>query len=276
MNAENEYRPEDLKGEAGALWLDDVGAFDGVRVAFTTNETLSRGAAAGFAGDARDADGGIDEEFVARLCATVGFPYGRLATCRQVHGTRICRVEAAERRVYEKCDGLATDFPDAPVAVFAADCVPVVIYAPRPGAFALVHAGWRGTIAKIVAGAVRLLQACWDAAPAELNLFLGPAVGPCCYEVGADVVGAAEGAFGAKAGQVLLNKNGSRRLDLHRANELAAQEAGVRAENIYRVATCTSCAADLFPSRRREGDAAGRMMAVAAVAGPMTSNLGRG
>jgi YfiH family protein len=268
VNAENEFAPEELVGEAGALWLDKVGAFDGVRAAFATRETLREGAAAGFKGEAVDAEGRINEEFVARLCATLGFSYGRLATCRQVHETEICRVEVAERRWCGECDGLATDVVDAPLAVFTADCVPIVMWAARVGALAVLHAGWRGTLAKIAAIGVARLEDAWGALAEEVAVFLGPAVGPCCYDVGEDVTRAAEVAFGKRAGQVIIAEGGTRRLDLHRANELAAQEAGALPENIYRVATCTSCEDALFESRRRDGDAAGRLMAVAAITAP--------
>jgi len=264
--AENEFTPEELRGEADALWLARVPAFQGVLAAFTTRDTLGRGAAASFRGGVPDAEGRIPEEFIARVCATVGFPYGRLATCRQVHGVTVCRVDVAERRWFDRCDGLATDLPDAPLAVFTADCVPVVLWAPAARALALLHAGWRGTLAKIVAAGVATLRDAWGAAPAEVSVFLGPAVGPCCYVVGDDVAREAEAAFGRRAAQVLPERDGARRLDLHRANELVAQEAGVPATNIYRVRACTSCDAALFASRRRDGERAGRMVALASVA----------
>lgn len=265
MKAENEFAPQELAGEAGALWLGKVGAFDGVKAAFATRETLREGAAAGFDGKPLDEGGRVNEEFVARLCATLGFPYGRLATCRQVHGAEICRVAVAERRWCGECDGLATDVENAPLAVFTADCVPIVMWAARAGALAVLHAGWRGTLAKIAGAGVSRLEDLWAARAGEIALFLGPAVGPCCYDVGDDVARAAEAAFGKRAGQVLKEEGGKRRLDLHRANELAAQEAGVLSENIYRVATCTSCDEGLFESRRRDGGAAGRLMAIAAL-----------
>lgn len=265
MNAENDYSPQDLAGSAGALWLDNVTAFDGVKAAFATKETLKEGPAAQFDGKPLDAEGRINEEFVARLCATLTFPYGRLATCRQVHGTEICRVTVAERRWYGECDGLATDVVNAPLAVFTADCVPVILWAAQPGALAVLHAGWRGTLAKIVAAGVSRLEDLWAARAEEVAVFLGPAVGPCCYYVGDDVAKAAEAAFGRRVGQVLIEEGGKRRLDLHRAAELAAQEAGVLPENVYRVASCTSCERELFASRRRDGDAAGRLMAIAAI-----------
>ncbi|UCH79151.1 MAG: laccase domain-containing protein, partial [Candidatus Coatesbacteria bacterium] len=90
-------------------------------------------------------------------------------------------------------------------------------------------------------------------------------VGPCCSDAGAPVVSAAEEAFGRRLGQVLTETGGTRRLDLAQANELVGQEAGLLPDNIYRLATCTACEAELFASWRREGEAAGRQMAVAAV-----------
>jgi hypothetical protein len=265
VNQENIYEPERLAGPAGALWLDRVGAFEGVRAAFTTVETLNHPPVAGFPGPVRDPDGSIDEEYVARLAATVGFAYGRLATCRQVHGTDVRRVAEAERRWYDACDGLVTETPGAPLAVFTADCVPIVMWAPVAGTLAVLHAGWRGTLEKIVAAGVSAMAENPAARPQEIMVFLGPAVGPCCYPVGEDVCRAANDAFGRRAGQVLIEDAGRVCLDLYRANDLAAQEAGVLPENVYGVAACTSCRSDLFASYRREGDAAGRMMAVASI-----------
>lgn len=276
MIAENEFAPQELAGEAGALWLDKVPAFDGVKAAFATKETLRYGAAAAFEGKPLDEAGRINEEYVARLCATLAFPYGRLTTCRQVHGTEICRVAAAERRWCGECDGLATDVVDAPLAVFTADCVPIVMWAARPGALAVLHAGWRGTLAGIVGAGVSRLEEFRAARAEEVAVFLGPAVGPCCYDVGDDVVREAEAAFGKRAGQVLTEEGGKRRLDLHRANELVAQEAGVLPENIYRVATCTSCEEGLLESRRRDGDEAGRLMAIAALEAAEAEDRGNG
>ena len=276
MIAENEFAPQELAGEAGALWLDKVPAFDGVKAAFATKETLRYGAAAAFEGKPLDEAGRINEEYVARLCATLAFPYGRLTTCRQVHGTEICRVAAAERRWCGECDGLATDVVDAPLAVFTADCVPIVMWAARPGALAVLHAGWRGTLAGIVGAGVSRLEEFRAARAEEVAVFLGPAIGPCCYDVGDDVVRAAEAAFGKRAGQVLTEEGGKRRLDLHRANELVAQEAGVLPENIYRVATCTSCEEGLLESRRRDGDEAGRLMAIAALEAAEAEDRGNG
>lgn len=243
--------------------LGRLPAFDGIRAAFSTRATERAGALVGFNGTVRDADGRLNDEYVARLAATLGFAFGRLGTCRQVHGATVCGHEVAERRWYERCDGLATDLVAAPVAVFTADCVAILLWAPTAGTLALVHAGWRGTTAKILARAVALMRERWGARPQEISAFLGPAIGPCCYEVGEDVAAATRAALGKRAGQALAPSGGRYRLDLHRANLLIAQEAGLAPINLYRVRGCTSCDADLFPSWRRDGERAGRIAAFA-------------
>jgi hypothetical protein len=262
METQREFKVEELLGPAEALWLDRIPAFEGIAAAFTTTRTLGEGAAASFRRPALTAAGEMDEEYIARLAAAAGFPYGRLATGRQVHGTHIARHAVAERRWFDRCDGLATDLAAAPVAVFTADCVPVLLWAPAVGALAMLHAGWRGTVAKIAAAGVAYLARTWGARAEEIMAFLGPAVGVCCYEVGPEVAAATREAFGARARQLLSRRGAAYHLDLQRANELAAQEAGVLPDNIYRVAACTAHD-DLFPSYRRDGAGAGRSMAVA-------------
>ncbi len=265
MDADNYYSADALAGAAGALWLPSIAAFDGVAAAFTTKKTRHTGAAAAFSGAVLTEEGRVNEEFIARLCATVAFPYGRLATCRQVHGREVRRVTVAERRWLASCDGLATDVEDTPVAVFTADCVPLLLWAPGARAVVLLHAGWRGTVAKIVAEGIAVCENNWRVRPEDIMVFLGPGIGPCCYKVGEEVITATRAAFGKKAPQVLVTREGSVYMDLHRGNELTAQGAGVLPGNIYGVKACTACAAALFESRRREGEAAGRMMAVAVV-----------
>jgi YfiH family protein len=267
VDPSHEFKPDELTGAGAALRLDNVAAFAGVEAAFATKRTLEEGPAAG-AEPALDDRGRLNEDFVARVAATLAFPYGRLGTARQVHGTTVREHDVAERRWYEGADGLATSLSRAPVAVFTADCVPVLLWAPRAGALAMLHAGWRGTLAKITARGVAYLGEKYRAVPEEVVVFLGPAVGACCYTVGDDVAAAAREAFGRRATQVLTPGREKWRLDLHRGNELAAQEAGVLPGNVYRVDACTACEPALFESYRREGAAAERMMNVALRAEP--------
>lgn len=272
MALANEFEVSELLGEAGALELGRLPAFDGVRAAFSTRLTEKAGALASFAGPVRDGEGRLSDEYIARLAATLGFAFGRLGTCRQVHSAALCGHDVGVRRWYEGCDGLVTNLVGAPIAVFTADCVAILLWAPAAGALALVHAGWRGTTAKILARAVALMHERWGAHPAEISAFLGPAIGPCCYEVGEDVAAAARAALGPKVGQVLAAAGDRYRFDLHRTNILIAQEAGLTPLNIYRVLGCTSCDADHFPSWRRDGESAGRIAAFVERKGAASGN----
>src|SRR6185369_4792699 len=96
----------------------------------------------------------------------------------------IARIEA---------DALITDDPGVALGVFVADCIPALIVDPRTGAVAAAHAGWRGTIAGVLPAAVRALVHELGARPDDLRVVLGPAIGSCCFEVGAEVVAAFAG-----------------------------------------------------------------------------------
>jgi len=116
---------------------------------------------------------------------------GRCYVARQVHGPAIVRVragEGAEAIARVEADGLVSDAVGVSLGVFVADCIPALIADPRTGAFASVHAGWRGTVAGVLPAAVRALATEFGARPGDLRIALGPAIGPCCFEVGEEVV----------------------------------------------------------------------------------------
>ena len=154
---------------------------------------------------------------------------------------------------HEPCDGWWSDEPGQGMMLVTADCLPVAIArrnADRP-ALAVLHVGWRGLLEGIVANGAAALG---DGA---LAAAIGPGIGPCCYEVGADVAGPFEVTFGR---EVLTNG----RLDLWRATELALERAGVA--EIERTDLCTSCHPELFFSHRRDRGTTGRQGVIAAVA----------
>ena len=115
-----------------------------------------------------------------RLCAEVGGTLDRLALNRQVHSAFVHRARAGARG--EPGDGLWTDEPDLPVLAMTADCLPIALARTNGGApaVAVVHSGWRGLLGGVVAEGVRVLGGAVAAA-------IGPAIGPCCYEVGPEV-----------------------------------------------------------------------------------------
>lgn len=184
------------------------------------------------------------------LCAEIGTTPERLALNRQVHSTLVHRAEPGARG--EPGDGLWTDEPDLPVLAMSADCLPIALARAghgRPGV-AVLHAGWRGLLAGIVAEGVTTLGG-------RMHAAIGPAIGPCCYEVGPEVAEPFVAAFGP---EVLQGRN----LDLWTAAELALLAAGV--EEVERVDLCTSCNPELFFSHRRTGKPRGVQGVIARVA----------
>jgi len=196
---------------------------------------------------------GDDPEHVtenrARLCAEVGADEDRLAFGRQVHGGRVRRAHGRG----EPGDGVWTDEPGRPLLVFTADCVPVALARANGGrpAIAALHAGWRGLLAGIVAAGAAAVGG------GRLTAAIGPGIGPCCYEVGAEV----SGPFRARFGPGVV-RNG--KLDLWTATERALRAAG--AEQISRIDACTACSPELFFSHRRDGERTGRQGLIAYVA----------
>jgi YfiH family protein len=192
-----------------------------------------------------------------RVARAAGAP---LYVATQVHGTEIARVRASDKPADladVSTDGLCSDRPDVALAVFVADCVPALVADPRTGAFAAVHAGWRGTLAGVLPAAVRALAEHFGARPADLCVALGPAIGPCCFEVGAEVVAAFEaGLPGARAGGVILEpaaRGGVKlHIDLKAANRLLLERAGVSPDSIDAGPECTSSDAPRFFSFRRD------------------------
>ena len=185
-----------------------------------------------------------------RLCAEVGSDPDRLALNKQIHSSLVHRAAPGARG--QPGDGLWTEELDLPVLAMSADCLPIAlarVNGGRPGV-AVLHAGWRGLLAGIVAEGVRALGGRAHAA-------IGPAIGPCCYEVGAEVAQPFAAAFGE---DVLHGRN----LDLWTAAERALRAAGV--EEVERVDLCTSCNPELFFSHRRTGKPRGVQGVIARVA----------
>jgi hypothetical protein len=199
-----------------------------------------------------------------RLSRAAGAP---LFSAAQVHGVAIARLGAHDSpadlaRV--QADGLCTDRVDVALAVFVADCIPALVVDPRTGAFAAVHAGWRGTVAGVMPAAVSALAVHFGARAADLRVALGPAIGRCCFEVGPEVVAAFEaGLPGARAAGVILDwgAGGKAHVDLKRANVVALERAGVDPASIDAGPECTSCDRGRFFSYRRDKGATGQHLA---------------
>ena len=183
-----------------------------------------------------------------RLAEAVDADASRATMAWQCHGARVTRAQpvgfVTPGRVWERCDGLWTDEPGQPMMLLTADCLPVAICrADGVPALALLHAGWRGLLAGIVG------EGCSVLGQAPLAAAIGPGIGPCCYEVGAEVAEPYSRAFGA---DVLADG----RLDLWTACERALRAAGC--DDVHRVDRCTSCESETFFSHRRDSGRTGR------------------
>jgi YfiH family protein len=185
-----------------------------------------------------------------RLAVAAGLAPGSVAVGWQVHGAELAEWHGPPRAdgppgadaPLAQVDGHLTDRPDLGLLVLGADCMPVALAAP--GRVAMLHCGWRGLAADIVAAAV----ARFDEAPAAA---LGPAIGRCCYEVGPEVLAEFEDLDGVADGRML---------DLR---AVARQKlAAVGVERIEDVGLCTSCREDLFFSHRRDAGVTGRQAGI--------------
>jgi hypothetical protein len=246
-----EWREKD-----GVRWLEaDLG---GARAAFTTRlggvseppfDSLNLGI---LTDDEREAVA----ENRRRLASALGHEPERVAFALQVHGTRLIEhptefrgsfrthtVHKEPRSGIPEADGHIVREPGLAPLVFTADCLPVALYGP--GGLAMVHAGWRGLAGGIVGAAVGEVEATTAA--------IGPGIGPCCYEVGDEVLDAFVGlGEGITAGRMLNLPEVARRL---------LAEAGVG--QIESARLCTSCEEELFFSHRRDQGRTGRQAGIA-------------
>lgn len=235
-----EWREQD-----GVRWLEaDLG---GARVAFSAR--LGGVSEAPFdslnLGLLTDDEPAAVAENRARLAGALGFAPERIAFARQVHGAELETHAAPPRRAGElpEADGQVLTAPGMAALVFVADCLPVALRGP--GGVAMLHCGWRGLAAGIVARGA--------AAVGATEAAIGPGIGACCYEVGEEVLGAFAG-----LGEEIA---AGRMLDLPEVARRLLAEAGV--ERVQSAGLCTSCEPELFFSHRRDAGRSGRQAGIA-------------
>jgi YfiH family protein len=238
-------------------------ADDRFRLAFSTrNGGVSEGDFASLnLGILTEDDPGRVVENRGRLCEAAGVDADGATMAWQRHGAIVRRAEprgiVTPGTVYDHCDGLWTDEPDLGMLLLTADCLPIALLRlpadAVPAAVAVLHAGWRGLLAGIVAEGVQALGA-----GGRVSAVIGPAIGRCCYEVGEEVAAPFREAFGAD-----VATDGT--LDLRLAATRALRAAGCVA--VDHIDLCTACNSHLFFSHRRDGKRTGRQGIIAHVAG---------
>lgn len=204
------------------------------------------------------------DENQRRFCQAVQIGPESFVTAFQVHGTRVARVFAAHRGQQQpQCDALITDAPGVALMLRFADCTPILLYDPQHHAIGLAHAGWRGTVAGIAGATVTAMHQAFGSRPADLIAAIGPAIGPCCYAVGDEVIAQVHARL-AQPATLLSTANGQPHFDLWAANTQQLQACGVGSIEV--AALCTACHRDWFFSHRAEQGRCGHFAAVMTLA----------
>ncbi len=234
----------------GALF---VGLPDGVTAGFSTLALVPD-----------DLEAGAGARCLAEL---LGVPEAPVARLKQVHGATVVEprgVRAGEVVVAGYGDALVTTERGLVLAIATADCVPVVLFDAEAGALAAIHAGWRGTAARIVDAALDALVE-RGARPGRIYALFGPSISGSVYEVGPEVLAALDGTLPSVA--VVPGRGDRSWLDVAACNEAALLSRGIGAERIIRPQLCTFRESTRFSSWRRDGASAGRIY-TGAVLGP--------
>jgi YfiH family protein len=191
----------------------------------------------------------------ARVLTALGLDPERLATAGQVHGNAVTRVGGPG--LHRECDALVTRTPGIPLAVSAADCLPILYVAP--GAVAAAHAGWRGTAAGIPVSALDAVCEVAGVGAAEVSVHLGPCIRSCCYEVGPEVAA-------RFPGMAVSRRGDSIRLSIPDAVRLQLLERGVLPGRLFDTGACTACEEFWYYSHRRDRGVTGRQWGLIALA----------
>jgi hypothetical protein len=211
-----------------------------------------------------------------------------LVSLRQIHSSALVHATAADaaREKPWKGDGLMTDEPGILLAIQTADCIPVLVADRKRRAVAAFHAGWRGTVKRIVEAGIGRMRLEFGSKPEDMVAAIGPGIGACCYAVGEEVLSEFESQFlyGSdlfrmvddydavhhKYPMLFLTQRApghspigpSLHLDLIEANRRQLLDAGLKPRSIEVVGGCTNCQRELFFSHRGSQGYAGRMMSV--------------
>jgi YfiH family protein len=191
----------------------------------------------------------------ARLARALGFEPSRLVTTPQVHGKEVLVVDAetAPSALSIRADILVTREPGYLLMQRFADCVPILLWHETDRIVSVAHAGWRGTAIGVATRAVAAVAEL-GGEPSGIRAGIGPSIGPCCFEVGEDVVAAFPDVDGAR----VEGPRGRPHLDLRELNRRQLVAAGVRPEQIEVSGQCTRCDPVTYFSHRALGYPAGR------------------
>jgi len=212
-----------------------------------------------------DFDGALDDDAAAKSMRIVRERFGveaNLSTCTQVHGKSVVRATGDSRwRECDSCDALWSPDSGAALGIKVADCLPISIADMDHGVIANIHSGWRGAVQKITAEALDVLGGETTFDPFTAQVWLGPSIRVCCFEVGEEVVEQFRASY-AEA-EAFVDRGGAKpHIDLPGLTIALLTERGVLPHNIHDSGLCTRCDGSIFHSYRRQRG--GRNLAVMA------------
>jgi polyphenol oxidase len=196
--------------------------------------------------------------------AAFEFSSRQFITVNQVHRNEILTIESSGF-VFHTCkpmeyDGIITNRPGIAICIKTADCVPIFLVDNVRKVAGVVHAGWKGTVLNIAAVAVNTFKERFSSKTENILAAIGPAIGPCCYEVDRQVTEAISGEKNKVLCTIPCEENEKWMLDLPLLNKLHLQQAGIKEKNIELSHLCTACHTDIFYSHRKEKGKTGRAL----------------
>ncbi len=209
-----------------------------------------------------------------RLAATIGISLNHFTMARQIHSGHVTIISEKMRGkgcydhkgAMNDTDAMVTNVPDICLVILVADCVPMLFFDPLKRAIGVAHAGWKGTLQCVAQKIVRAMQKVFGSSPRDILVGIGPSIGPCCYEVGPEVISQVENIFHTKKDYILNeSKGGEGYFDLWKANLRQLLYCGIERENIEIAMRCTCHNPDLFFSYRHQKGDTGRFGAGIAI-----------
>lgn len=203
-----------------------------------------------------------------RLCQTIGCSLHQLTMAQQTHEDHVVAVGESEcgsgagsyQDALEHTDALMTNIPGIPLMICIADCVPVILFDPVHKACAVIHDGWRGTVARLAAKTVFAMRLAYGSLPEHLLAYVGPSISAPHFEVSEDT---AQQFIDMGYDSCVICQNKTRMIDLWQANRRLLLDAGLRDKHITVTTSCVFEEEGKFFSYRRDGGVTGRMGAFA-------------
>ncbi len=197
------------------------------------------------------------------LAKSVNISLDSFVILNQIHNTNVAVVTSTMRGngVYSRdtalcgTDAMVTNQPDICIFVMSADCVPLLFFDPVNKVIGACHAGWRGTIKKAPLATIKTMCKTFGSIPADIIVGIGPSIGPCCYNVGGEVIDSVLRTFGSTDSLIRFdNFDWQPYFDLWATNKYLLLEAGIKDNHIELASLCTQCHhKDFFSSRHGKG-----------------------